>query len=215
MKARRFETLRIFISPVVARFLYARKSAKWRKLNSHNETTVSVWCPIDKVKVGKYTYGKLNVHWYGLEEERLDIGHYCSIADEVHFIMGGEHDYKRTSTYPFSEKIFHEKRDGISRGPIIVKDDVWIGFGTIILSGVTIGQGSVIAAGSIVTKDVPPYSLWIGNSVRKQRFSKKIIEQLEKIDYSVVEPEKYRKYISTEVNEINLHEIVNSLTEYL
>lgn len=213
MKVRKFETLRVFISPIIARFQYARKSAKWRGLNPHNNTTVSEWCPVDKVKVGNYTYGRLNVHWYGQEEERLEIGHYCSIAGEVHFIMGGEHDYKRTSTYPFSEKIFHEGLDGICRGPIIVGDDVWIGFGAIILSGVTIGQGSVIAAGSIVTKDVPPYSVWIGNSVLKQRFSKEIIGQLENIDYSSVTPERYRRYMDIEVTESNVTEIVRDLTE--
>ena len=213
MKQRKFETLRVFLSPIIGRYQFAKKTAQWRKQNAHNLTTVSEWCPIDKVQVGKYTYGQLNVHWYGKEEECLRIGHYCSIAGEVHFVMGGEHDYKRISTYPFSEKIYHEELDGICRGPIIVEDDVWIGFGTIILSGVTIGQGSVIAAGSIVTKNIPPYSVWIGSSVRKTRFSGRIIDELKKVDYSKVEPERYRKYLKSEVTEDNVSEIVEYLSE--
>lgn len=211
MKARKLETLRVFLSPIVARFDYAKKSARWRKRNEHNSTTISEWCPIDKVKVGKYTYGHLNVHWYGTENERLEIGNYCSIAGEVHFIMGGEHDYKLTSTFPFSEKIYHSGLDGICRGPIVIEDDVWIGFGTIILSGVKVGKGSVIAAGSIVTKDIPPYSVWIGNSVNKQRFSQEIIEQLKKIDFSRIDPEQYRQFISAKVTNENVYDIVRTL----
>ncbi|MCR5419377.1 MAG: CatB-related O-acetyltransferase, partial [Lachnospiraceae bacterium] len=142
------------------------------------------------------------------------IGDYCSIAGEVHFVMGGEHNYKHTSTYPFAEKVFYEKTDGICRGPIVVKDDVWIGFGVIILSGVTIGQGSVIAAGSIVTKDVPPYSVWIGNCVKKKRFSEKIIEELLRIDYTKVEPEGYRAFTDEELTDENVRNIVEELTKY-
>lgn len=212
MKARKFEAIRIFISPIVARFQYARKAAKWRRNNQNNSTTVSEWCPIEKVKVGNYTYGRLNVHWYGQEEEYIEIGNYCSIAGEVHFVMGGEHDYKRLSTFPFSEKIYHNGLDGICKGPIIVRDDVWIGFGSIILSGVTIGQGSVIAAGSIVTKNVPPYSVWIGNRVQKKRFSEEIIQYLERMDFSKLDPEKYKEYVSVIINEDNVEEIINHLT---
>ena len=213
MKARRFETLRVFISPVLTRFNYARKSSKWRKQNEHNSTTVSEWCPISKVKVGKHTYGHLNVHWYGTESERLDIGNYCSIAGEVHFILGGEHDYNHLSTFPFSEKIYHSGFDGICRGPIVVKDDVWIGFGAVILSGITIGQGCVIAAGSVVTKDVPPYSIWIGNKVIKKRFDDVIIRELMKIDYSSVEPDQYRNFADTYIDKENVYEIVRTLME--
>lgn len=212
MKTRRFEALRVFVSPVIARAKYAAKAARWRKLNPHNFTTISEWCPIEKVTVGKYTYGRLNVHWYGQDNERLEIGNYCSIAGEVHFVMGGEHDYKRFSTFPFSEKIFNNGIDGICRGPIIVEDDVWIGFGTIILSGITIGQGSVIAAGSIVTKTVPPYSVWIGDSVRKARFGETVINELKKINYSVIDFEKYQDYLDKEVTEENVEEIVEYLT---
>ena len=212
MKARKFETLRVFLSPIAARLQYARKAAKWRKRNPHNSTTVSEWCPIDKVTVGQHSYGRLNVHWYGQEEERVRIGHYCSIAGEVHFVMGGEHDYRRTSTFPFREKVFGEGLDGICKGPIVVGDDVWIGFGAIILSGVTIGQGSVIAAGSIVTKDVPPYSVWIGSGVRKQRFPAEIVEKLKQIDYAAVTPERYKKYLDTPVTAENVDGIVSWLT---
>lgn len=63
---------------------------------------------------------------------------------------------------------------------IIVEDDVWIGMEALILSGVKIGRGSIIGARAIVTKDVPPYSIFIGNRVLKRRFSEKIIETVKK-----------------------------------
>ncbi|MBE5959640.1 MAG: CatB-related O-acetyltransferase [Lachnospiraceae bacterium] len=211
MKKRAFETLHVFFSPIVARYNYARKVSRWRKMNAHNSTIISEWCPIDKVTVGKHTYGKINAHWYGQSDERIEIGNYCSIAGEVHFVMGGEHDYKRISTFPFSEKVFHDGIDGICKGPIIIEDDVWIGFGVIILSGVRIGKGSVIAAGSIVTKDVPPYSIWIGNSVKKKRFSDAIISELSKIDYSSLACDKYKLFIDTRITEENVGLVVEKL----
>lgn len=211
--SRRFEFLHTFLSPVKARAYYARKTATWRKRNPHNTTTVSMDAPIDVITVGNYTYGELNVHWYGSPHERLEIGNYCSIAGNVHFILGGEHDYHKVSTYPVSEKIFGERTDGICKGPVVIDDDVWIGFGAIILSGVHIGQGSVIAAGSIVTKDVPPYAIWIGNGVKKYRFSKEIINRLCSVDYSKVSPEAYKKCCDIDVSETNIDAVISALYE--
>lgn len=69
-----------------------------------------------------------------------------------------DHNLKSVSTFPFKRRIFYENLwEGQGKGDIIVKDDVWIGTGAKIMSGVTIGQGSVIAAGAVVTKSIPPY----------------------------------------------------------
>ena len=77
------------------------------------------------------------------------------------------------------------KAEAISKGDITI-DDVWIGFRATILSGVHIGQGAVVAAGAVVTKDVPPYAIIGGVPAKiiKYRFSPEVIEQLLKLDYS-------------------------------
>ncbi len=70
--------------------------------------------------------------------------------------------------------------EALSKGDIILGDDVWVGINVIICSGITIGQGAVIGAGSVVTKDIPPYSIAVGNPAKviKKRFSEPLIEKL-------------------------------------
>lgn len=81
-----------------------------------------------------------------------------------------------------------------AKGNIIVNDDVWIGDSALILSGVEIGQGAVIAAGAVVTEDVPPYAVVGGvpAKVIKYRFRDDVIKELVKIDYAKSRPEIYR-----------------------
>jgi len=78
-----------------------------------------------------------------------------------------------------------------------VNDDVWIGHGSTILSGVRIGQGAVVAAGSVVTKDVPLYAIVGGvpAKVIKYRFEPEMIEQLLKVDYSKLDEEMVRSHV--------------------
>lgn len=146
----------------------------------------------NNVVVGKYTYGELNYYDYG-DGCKLDIGCFCSIANNVFFCMGGEHLLNRISTYPFLSKVNHVI-SSISKGDIIVQDDVWIGRNAIILSGVTIGQGAVIGAGSVVTKSVPPYAIVAGNPAKliRYRFSKQIIKELMKLDFKELTIEDYK-----------------------
>ncbi len=203
--------LSTFLSPIKARLLYAKKLAAWRKKNTHNATTVNEYCPIDVVTVGRETYGKINAHWYGKPEEALHIGNFCSIADEVHFILGGNHDYERLTSFPFPERIYHEEYDGVCRGPIVVEDDVWIGYGAVILSGVTIGKGSVIAARSVVTKNVEPYTIWIGNKPAKKRFSEEIINKLSDFDLNSLSYDEYKKYSKIHITEENVDEVLSGL----
>lgn len=187
--------------------------AKWRTHNTHNRTTPDTLFNPKHVSVGKATYARLNVHSYGSENERLEIGNYCSIAENVHFILGGGHDYLRFSTFPFQAHYGTLEIDAISRGPIRIEDDVWIGFGVTVLSGVTIGRGAVIGAGSIVTKDVPPYAVWIGNGVHKMRFDETVCNKLENINFDRIDPLRVRNSEASmlHVNEENVDEIVNSV----
>ncbi len=204
--------IRSIIAPIASKYLQERRNLQWRKSNRHNRTTISHNSPIERVRVGKGTYGHINAHWYGTKEEQLNIGCYCSIASNVNFVLGGEHNYKRATNYPFPELVYHAQYDGVCKGPIIVEDDVWIGFGVTILSGVTLGRGCVVGAGSVVAKDIPPYAIYAGNCILKYRFSNEIIKSLNRIDFKHINRKDYEKYSQCEITLDNVDEIVKSMS---
>lgn len=172
-----------------------RLKIKWRIKNEHNNTILEYpYSFSDHITVGKGTYGPISAI-IASPNNYLKIGNYCSIASNVSFIVSGEHTINRISTYPFKIFITNEEvYDASSKGDIVVGDDVWIGFGATILSGVHIGQGAVVAAGAVVTKDVPPYAIVGGvpAKVVKYRFDPEIIEELLKIDYSKLDYDQIR-----------------------
>ena len=169
---------------------------RWRKKNRHNLTQAKTVFDIDAVTVGKATYGMLNVVTSGINAH-LTIGNYCSIADNVTFILSAEHPMNTISTYPFKAKLLSQGAEALSKGNITVADDVWICNNSLIMSGVTIGQGAVVAAGSVVTKDVPPYAVVGGvpTKIIKYRFSPELIEELLKVDYSRLDKELVQEHI--------------------
>lgn len=171
--------------------------ARWRIRNSHNKTEVGHVFPMGKVSVGNGTYGMLNVRTFSNDDEHLSIGNYCSIAENVYFILGGDHRYNTISTYPFGKLMVDGRTEAVTKGPIIVEDDVWIGFGTVVLSGVTIGRGSVIGAGSVVTKDVPPYSIVCGvpGKLVRYRHDQTTIDQLTKLDFRQLNALEIKEHI--------------------
>lgn len=176
-------------------------------MNAHNITVVGhKWnegaFPLDKVHVGNYTYGSLNVTKYSKFDGQLYIGHFCSIAPEVRFLLGGEHDYRNPSSFPF-KYWFTGETEAPSKGDIIVEDDVWIGTRCLILSGVTLARGTVVAAGSVVVKSTEPYSIIGGNPAKliKKRFSDEKIAELMKIDFSTWD----EKYLHEHLNELYTH----------
>lgn len=180
---------------------------KWRKLNPNNYTNAEDIFNSSCVDVGDYTYGGLHVLTYN-NDNKLKIGRFCSIAPEVMFVLSADHYTQHMSSYPYKVWVMKENQEGISKGDIIVEDDVWIGFRSIILSGVHIGKGSVIAAGSVVTKDVPPYAIVGGvpAKVIKYRFSDEIITELMKIDYSKLTEEMIKNHIDslyTDLRDVN------------
>ena len=131
--------------------------------------------------VGRGTYGEAEVLSWG-DCTSLSIGSYCSIAEGVRIFLGGNHRTDLISTYPFAEilKRINLPRGPASKGDVIIGNDVWLGSRCTIMSGVTIGDGAVIGACSVVAKSVPPYSIVVGNpsSVIKKRFSDEEIQIL-------------------------------------
>jgi acetyltransferase-like isoleucine patch superfamily enzyme len=171
-----------------------------------------------RIKVGKFSYGPLEIMTWGAGNESLEIGNFVSIASGVKFILGGNHLFDTISTYPFKVKFLGEKAEARSKGKITVKDDVWIGTDAIILSGVTIGQGAVVAAGSVVVKDVPPYAIAGGNpaAVIKYRFSDDLISKvadfsIANIDFDFVRANKELLY--AKVNDAVIKELKERLSE--
>lgn len=158
---------------------------QWKKKNSVNFTYAKNYFDIESVTVGRYTYGPIEVD-SDVPDVSLKIGSFCSIGEETIFLLGKDHEIHHFSTYPFKYKLLKNTvYESLSKGDIIVGDDVWFGQRTTILSGVTIGQGAVIAAGAIVTKDVPPYAIVGGSPARvlKYRFSDEIIQKLMTFDF--------------------------------
>lgn len=190
---------------------------KWLKHRGDNYTQAGTVFPIDKVKIGKWSYGILNVHYYNQLYERLEIGKYCSIAENVHFFTGGEHDIKNISTYPFKNRISKNAiQEAISKGPIVIGDDVWIGSNSIILSGVKIGKGAVIAAGSIVAKDVPEYGIFINNRPIRYRFDEEIRTILTDYDLNrlnLKNKDELMELLYTNLNKDNIEIIMKKLKE--
>jgi acetyltransferase-like isoleucine patch superfamily enzyme len=158
---------------------------KWRKMNAHNESIAMNIFNMNAISVGKFTYGGIKVLNYNTTSS-LVIRNYCSIAQNVVFILDADHYVNHISTFPFRAKILNEGFEGVSKGNIIVDDDVWIGYGAIILSGVHIGQGAIVAAGAVVSKDVPAYAIVGGvpAKILKYRFNVIIINKMLKIDYN-------------------------------
>lgn len=170
------------ISSIIEKYM---KKKKWRSKNPENDTVMGNIFNGDLVEVGIKTYGVLNVINHS-NNYRLSIGNYCSIAPDVLFVVCGDHPTDRISTFPFKAHCLGAGFEAISNGDIKVEDDVWIGSRATILSGITIGQGAVVAAGSVVTHDVPPYCIVAGVPARimKKRFSEDMINELLRLDYS-------------------------------
>lgn len=185
---------------------------KYRKLNSHNRTIIMNYCDLSKIVIGKKTYGEIHITDWSFLDTKLRIGSYCSIAPNVQFLLGGEHQINSISTYPFKVYEFGYAREAGSKGDIVVKDDVWIGTNAIICSGVTIGQGAIVAAGAVVTKDVEPYAIVGGNPAKviKYRFDEKLRRKMCEID--IVElfdmfDKNQENLIYDELNDKILHEL--------
>lgn len=153
-----------------------------------------------QIVVGDYTiyndfvndpllFEKNNVlYHYPIHKEKLVIGKFCSIACGTSFLFNcANHTLNSLSTYTFPlfyEEWNLEKSNVVSawdnKGDIIIGDDVWIGYEAVIMSGVHVGNGAIIAARAVVTKDVPPYTIVGGTPAReiRKRFDTDVIKRL-------------------------------------
>lgn len=149
-------------------------------------------------------FEKNNVlYHYPINQDRLIIGKFCSIACGAKFLFNSaNHALRSLSNYTFP--LFFEewglnKKNVASawdnKGDIIIGNDVWIGYEAVIMAGVHIGDGAVIAARAVVTKDVPPYTIVGGTPARKirMRFEEETIAKLQQIQWWNWPVEKIRR----------------------
>ena len=153
-----------------------------------------------QIEVGDYTiyndfvanpllFEKNNVlYHYPILREKLIIGKFCSIACGTKFLFNcANHTLKSLSTYTFP--LFYEEweleKSNITtawdnKGDIVIGNDVWIGYEVVIMAGVHIGDGAIIAARAVVTKDVPPYTIVGGTPAKeiRKRFDAQTIQEL-------------------------------------
>lgn len=160
----------------------------------------------DDRKHGVEKFEEYNVLYnYDFAKVKLIFGKFCAIAAETKFIMTGDHKLDAISTYPFPvfgngwEEAFNVF-DLPVKGDIIVGNDVWFGYDSLVKNGVKIGNGAIIATRAVVVKDVPAYSIVAGNPAKvvKMRFDQKTIERLEKIawwDWDIAKITKNLKLI--------------------
>ena len=152
------------------------------------------------IEIGEYTYyddpdGADNflrnvLYHFDFIGDRLRIGRFCAIARGVRFVMNGaNHRLDGISTYPFQifgggwERVMPKPGELPFKGDTVIGNDVWIGYDALIMPGVCIGDGAIIAARSVVTHDVPPYTLVGGNPARpiRRRFGDADIDTLLRI----------------------------------
>lgn len=174
------------------------------------KTKVNSFSKIYKSTIGRYSYVGRNT-----SITCADIGSFCSISSDC--VLGlANHTLDFLSTSP----LFSEKNNGtgyswtnMQKNPfekLYIGNDVWVGTKAIVMGGLTIGDGAVIAAGSIVTKDIPPYAIVAGIPARiiRYRFSEEVIEEIMKIQWWNLSDEKLKENIYLfQSNTINLNEL--------
>lgn len=153
------------------------------------------------LEVGEGTYFN-GIHIYCWDKRvNIKIGKYCSFADKINIVAGGEHDKDWVTTSPLIDRWkmeqYYDLKKPRYKGDIIIGNDVWVAFGATILSGVKIGDGAVVAAGSVVTKDIPPYAIVGGvpAKVIKYRFDDEIIKSLQDIKWWDWDQETIKKRV--------------------
>jgi virginiamycin A acetyltransferase len=150
------------------------------------------------VVVGEYTYyddpegpehfeAKCVLYHFPFVGDKLVIGKFCALARGVKFIMNGaNHKLSGFSTYPFNifgngwEAVTPRMKDLPYKGDTVIGNDVWLGYDALLMPGVKVGDGAIVAARAVVTGDVPPYTVVGGNPAKavKRRFDEEVVAEL-------------------------------------
>jgi virginiamycin A acetyltransferase len=164
------------------------------------------------IHIGKGSFINGPSHISCSQSNSIVIGAFCSIADFV-YIINGSHNLNTLSTYHSATGFYSNSFDIENKNKsIIIGNDVWIGAHSVILEGVIIGDGAVIAAGSVVTKDVETYSIVGGVPAKliRKRFDEQIIEKLQQLKWWEKDDEailKMKKIFQQNINELNMQEL--------
>jgi len=187
--------------------------------NYRDSCEISIVLEHPKINVGKRSYYAGYYHGHSFEEcvlyldgadkkkdvDSLIIGKYCSIASGVKFMMSGNqgHRHDWIATYPLD--IFDARTNPTKKFPVafqkkgdtVIGNDVWLGYEALIMPGITIGDGAVIGARALVTKDVAPYTIVGGNHAKviKQRFSDEDIATLLEVKWWDWPEEKIKDHL--------------------
>jgi acetyltransferase-like isoleucine patch superfamily enzyme len=153
------------------------------------------------VTVGRYSYGEPNIPNY-IPGSKIIVGNFTSIGGDVSILLGGAHHIDYVTTFPFDILWLHKSQDKHFKTTTKIGNDVWIGHGATILGGVNIGDGAIIGAGTVVSKNVEPYSVIVGSPMKclRKRFSDDIIEALLRIKWWNWSDEKISKELPLLLN---------------
>lgn len=159
------------------------------------------FCQDPKIVAGEYSYfdnaegfdgfEKAVLYHYPFSQDRLIIGKFCAIASGVRFMMNwANHVIDGLSSYPFPIMLggweaHLTKANWPFKGDTVIGNDVWIGYRSLIMPGITIGDGAIVSAMSVVTRDVPPYTIVGGNPARpiRERFAPEVVEKLRQLEW--------------------------------
>jgi len=179
-----------------------------------NNAKINQCTLLGKITIGRYSslWGP-NLDIHSNQNAGVMIGNFCSIARNVSF-QTFNHNFKKPTNYFIGQNFFKDKweNEKVTKGAIVLKNDVWIGTHCVILTGVTIENGAIVAANSVVTKDVPPYGIMAGSPAKLigYRFEPSVIKQLDELawwDWSDEKISKNKTFFENEISEETLSNV--------
>lgn len=179
--------------------------------NRFNEVSLS-----GDIKIGDNTslWGP-NLDINSTKNAKVTIGNFCSIARNVTF-QSYNHNFKKATSYFIGQNVFNEKweNEKVAKGDIILQNDVWIGTHCVILGGITIENGAVVAANSVVTKDIPAFAIVAGSPAKiiGFRFEPQTIIKLQEIawwNWSLEKIKQNKPFFENELTETSINKIIN------